>query len=250
MRFLIYLSFVCSCIKPKLNVRNILRRSNWSRKPNRGKKNKERIVKAVTRRPQKTTRNLHSCDQMNKYNNKRSFVYAKHSFLRAGFGICFVLLADFSEDRIFRRANEQMKLVYLSRSGTFSAAHRLHSSQLSNEENLALYGKCNHPHSHGHNYRVTVTVRGVPNEKTGMVVNMADMKIMLDEILQSLDIIDMYNLDIEYFSRHPSTSENLAIYIWEQFEKKLIGGYDCDLAEVKVDETEHNSAVYKGERPE
>jgi 6-pyruvoyltetrahydropterin/6-carboxytetrahydropterin synthase len=88
-------------------------------------------------------------------------------------------------------------------------------------------------------------VRGTPNEKTGMVINMADMKIILDEILQSLDHRHL-DLDIEYFSRHPSTSENLAVYIWEQFEKRLFG-YDCDLAEVKVDETEHNSAVYKGE---
>jgi 6-pyruvoyltetrahydropterin/6-carboxytetrahydropterin synthase len=138
-----------------------------------------------------------------------------------------------------------MKIVYVSRTETFSAAHRLHSVHLTAEENQAIYGKCNHPHSHGHNYRVTVTVKGPLEKHTDMVINLRDLKIMLGEVLEVLDHRHL-DIDIEYFKGRPSTAENVAIYIWEQLEEKLIN-YSCRLAEVKVDETEHNAAIYRGE---
>ncbi|XP_032565618.1 6-pyruvoyl tetrahydrobiopterin synthase isoform X2 [Chiroxiphia lanceolata] len=74
------------------------------------------------------------------------------------------------------------RLARLSRSVTFSACHRLHSKSLSDEENLKLFGKCNNPNGHGHNYKVTVTVRGQIDPVSGMVMNLTDLK----EYMQSL----------------------------------------------------------------
>ncbi len=63
--------------------------------------------------------------------------------------------------------------AYLTRRYMFSASHRLHSNAMSEEENLAIYGKCNNPHGHGHNYAVEVTVSGQVDQSTGMVCNLA-----------------------------------------------------------------------------
>ena len=65
--------------------------------------------------------------------------------------------------------------AHLTRRYKFSASHRLHSPQFSAERNLELYGKCNNPHGHGHNYKVEVTVSGQPDSETGMVCNLADL---------------------------------------------------------------------------
>jgi 6-pyruvoyltetrahydropterin/6-carboxytetrahydropterin synthase len=138
-----------------------------------------------------------------------------------------------------------MKIAYISRTETFSAAHRLHSNRLTDAENLEVYGKCNNPHSHGHNYRVTVMVKGPLEEKTDMVVNLKVLKEMMGEILQDLDHKHL-DADIDYFKDRASTSENVAIYIWERLEYKLIS-YTCNLVEVKIRETENNIAIYRGE---
>eukprot|EP00076_Gallus_gallus_P011339 XP_004948195.1 6-pyruvoyl tetrahydrobiopterin synthase isoform X4 [Gallus gallus] len=68
------------------------------------------------------------------------------------------------------------RLARLSRTASFSACHRLHSKSLSDEENLKLFGKCNNPNGHGHNYKVIVTVRGEIDPVSGMVINLTDLK--------------------------------------------------------------------------
>ncbi|MEE6510893.1 hypothetical protein FKM82_031254 [Ascaphus truei] len=68
------------------------------------------------------------------------------------------------------------RVIQISRSVTFSACHRLHSCSLSAEENKSIFGKCNNPNGHGHNYRVVVTVRGKIDPVTGMVMNLTDLK--------------------------------------------------------------------------
>ncbi|XP_045872283.1 6-pyruvoyl tetrahydrobiopterin synthase isoform X1 [Meles meles] len=88
----------------------------------------------------------------------------------------------------------------VSRLVTFSATHRLHSKSLSNEENLKLFGKCNNPNGHGHNYKVVVTVHGEIDPVTGMVMNLTDLKEYMEEaIMKPLDHKNL-DLDVPYFA--------------------------------------------------
>uniref|UniRef100_A0A8I3MYK2 6-pyruvoyl tetrahydrobiopterin synthase n=2 Tax=Canis lupus familiaris TaxID=9615 RepID=A0A8I3MYK2_CANLF len=88
----------------------------------------------------------------------------------------------------------------VSRLVSFSATHRLHSKSLSNEENLKLFGKCNNPNGHGHNYKVVVTVHGEIDPVTGMVMNLTDLKEYMEEaIMKPLDHKNL-DLDVPYFA--------------------------------------------------
>ncbi|NXM38244.1 PTPS synthase, partial [Gymnorhina tibicen] len=137
------------------------------------------------------------------------------------------------------------RLARLSRSVTFSACHRLHSKSLSAEENLKLFGKCNNPHGHGHNYKVVVTVRGEIDPVSGMVMNLTDLKEYMQEAI--MEPLDHKNLDkdVPYFSEVVSTTENVAVFIWDNLQKLLPQGI---LYKVEVHETEQNVVVYKGEQ--
>lgn len=79
-------------------------------------------------------------------------------------------------------------MVFLARRETFSASHRLHSKRLTDKENKELYGKCNNPHGHGHNYILVVTVCGEVDPTTGMVMNLTELKTIIKETV--LDILD------------------------------------------------------------
>src|SRR5437870_13595207 len=74
-----------------------------------------------------------------------------------------------------------MKMVYLTRRVSFSASHRLWSDQLTEAENYAIYEKCANPNGHGHNYVLEVTVQGTPDPRTGMVLNLTDLKSAMNE---------------------------------------------------------------------
>nr|XP_019570889.1 PREDICTED: 6-pyruvoyl tetrahydrobiopterin synthase isoform X2 [Rhinolophus sinicus] len=114
---------------------------------------------------------------------------------------------------------------------------------LSNEENLKLFGKCNNPNGHGHNYKVVVTVDGEIDPVTGMVINLTDLKGYMEEaIMKPLDHKNL-DLDVPYFADIVSTTENVAVYIWENLQKFIPVG----LYKVKVYETDNNIVVYKGE---
>lgn len=130
--------------------------------------------------------------------------------------------------------------VSLTRIESFSAAHRLHSHQLSEEENRILYGKCNNFHGHGHNYKVEVTVTGAVDETTGMIINITDLKKIIQN--KVLDLLDHKNidLDVEYFCRtkKPSTAENIALFIFEQIRQNIPSS--IELESVKLHETDKN----------
>uniref|UniRef100_A0A8C6JGE2 6-pyruvoyl tetrahydrobiopterin synthase n=2 Tax=Melopsittacus undulatus TaxID=13146 RepID=A0A8C6JGE2_MELUD len=136
------------------------------------------------------------------------------------------------------------RLARISRTVTFSACHRLHSKSLSNEENQKLFGKCNNPNGHGHNYKVIVTVHGEIDPVSGMVINLTDLKRYMQEAI--MEPLDHKNLDkdVPYFAEVVSTTENLAVFIWENLKKLLPMG---TLYKVKVYETDQNIVVYKGE---
>lgn len=135
-------------------------------------------------------------------------------------------------------------MVYLTRRDSFSAAHRLWSNELSEAENIALYDKCANPNGHGHNYILEVTVRGAPDPRTGMVLNLTALKQAMNE--QIINWVDHKNLnyDVPWLADRIPTAEILAIAFWERLERALPAGL---LYEVKLYETEHNIVSYRGE---
>nr|CAG4650606.1 EOG090X0HIM [Sida crystallina] len=137
-------------------------------------------------------------------------------------------------------------IAYLTRRETFSACHRLHSSLLSDDENKQIYSKCNNPNGHGHNYTVEVTVKGAINSQTGMVINLSDLKGFMNESI--MNVLDHKNIDkdVPYFADVVSTTENLAVFIWDSLYQVMP---DPDiLYQVKIYETDKNIMVYRGER--
>lgn len=115
-------------------------------------------------------------------------------------------------------------MIYLTRRAEFSASHYYHSLALSPEENLRLYGKCNNPHGHGHNYVLEVTVRGEIDPRSGMVVDLKQLKeVMAREVLNLLDH-RFLNEEIPVFSHVIPTTENLAVEIWRMLVSKLLFG--------------------------
>ncbi len=137
-----------------------------------------------------------------------------------------------------------MKMVYLTRRASFSASHRLWSDQLTEAENYALYEKCANSHGHGHNYVLEVTVQGMPNPRTGMVVNLTDLKHTMNE--QVVEWVDHkhLNYDVPWLEGYIPTTEVLVIKFWERLAESLPAG---KLYEVKLHETENNVASYRGE---
>lgn len=136
---------------------------------------------------------------------------------------------------------ERSSMVRLTRKYHFCTAHRLHSEHLSNEENIAIFGKCNNPFGHGHNYYLEVTVSGNPDPVTGMIENLSDIDRIVDqEIMQKFDHKHL-NLDTEEFKDLNPTSENVAVVIWDLLEPKL-----PKLFKVGLFETEKNYFEYLG----
>ena len=135
-------------------------------------------------------------------------------------------------------------MVYLTRRTSFSAAHRLWSEQLNETENIALYEKCANPNGHGHNYVLEVTVKGTPDPRTGMVLNLAELKRAIHE--QVVNWVDHkhLNYDVPWLEGSIPTTEVLAMKFWERLQRALPQGL---LYEVKLYETENNIASYRGE---
>ncbi|KAM3860059.1 6-pyruvoyl tetrahydrobiopterin synthase-like [Diretmus argenteus] len=136
------------------------------------------------------------------------------------------------------------RVAYITRVQSFSACHRLHSLHLSDEENKRVFGKCNNPNGHGHNYKVEVTVRGRIDTVTGMVMNLADLKQSIEDVIMTQLDHKHLDRDVPYFARVVSTTENLAVYIWDNMVKVLPPNL---LHQIKIHETDNNVVVYRGE---
>ena len=132
--------------------------------------------------------------------------------------------------------------AHLTRRYLFSASHRLDSPQMSAEENLATYGKCNNPHGHGHNYALEVTVSGPVDATTGMVCNLVD----LDDCVER-EVLSRYNLENlntrKEFAVTVPTTENLCIEIFEILQRSFPHAH---LERVRLEETMMNSFEYTG----
>jgi 6-pyruvoyltetrahydropterin/6-carboxytetrahydropterin synthase len=132
--------------------------------------------------------------------------------------------------------------AYLTRRYRFSASHRLHSDEFSVEENRAIYGKCNNPHGHGHNYTLEVTVSGPVDDITGMVCNLVDLDGFVErEVLSRYDLENLNTL--QEFTRNVPTTENLCVEIFEILQR---GFPHAHLERARLEETMMNSFEYAG----
>jgi len=132
--------------------------------------------------------------------------------------------------------------AHLTRRYMFSASHRLHASALTDEQNQAVYGKCNNPHGHGHNYSLEVTVSGQVSSETGMICNLVD----LDEAVhhEVLDRFDHQNLNtLAEFASLVPTTENLTELIYDILKQRF---HSAHLEKVHIEETLNNSFEYAG----
>lgn len=112
-------------------------------------------------------------------------------------------------------------MVYLTRKAEFSASHFYHSPEFSPEENRRLFGKCNNPNGHGHNYTLEVTVKGEVDQRSGFVVDLKELKdTMSREVIDAVDH-RFLNKEVPEFLHVIPTTENLAIVIWKWLESKL-----------------------------
>ena len=112
-------------------------------------------------------------------------------------------------------------MVYLTRKAEFSASHYYNNPEFTPEENRRIFGKCNNPHGHGHNYTLEVTVKGSVDSRSGFVVDLKQLKeIMHREVLDAMDH-RFLNKEVPEFATRIPTTENLAIAIWQRLESKL-----------------------------
>jgi len=134
--------------------------------------------------------------------------------------------------------------AYLTRRYWFSASHRLHSEGMSAGENQAVYGKCNNPHGHGHNYALEVTVGGQVDSRTGMVCNLVDLDGFVQEKI--LERFDHQNLNtLSEFKGVVPTTENLCVEVYGILER---GFQHARVEKIRVEETMLNSFEYAGGR--
>lgn len=134
--------------------------------------------------------------------------------------------------------------VTVSRKAHFNAAHRLYRKDWTAEQNEAVFGKCNNPNFHGHNYELIVSVTGKINPETGYVMDIKDLAdIIYEEVETQFDHKNL-NLDVPEFQDLNPTAENIVVVIWNKIRKRIVAGNDL---EVLLYETPRNFVTYKGE---
>ena len=115
-------------------------------------------------------------------------------------------------------------MVYLTRKIEFSAAHRYHNPAFSAEENRRIFGKCNNPNGHGHNYVLEVTVGGETDPKTGMVLDLKELKELMErEVMERMDHRSL-NHEVPELAGQIPTCETIAAFIWKLLEPKIRRG--------------------------
>ena len=137
-----------------------------------------------------------------------------------------------------------MPIVTVTRRLRFNAAHRVHNPALSDEENTALYGKCNNPNWHGHNYVLEVSVTGPVDERTGYVIDLGMLRAIVErEVVDQMDHRNM-NVDVPMMRGVNPTAENIVVACWRALESRVTPGR---LTRLKLWETENNYVEYAGE---
>jgi 6-pyruvoyltetrahydropterin/6-carboxytetrahydropterin synthase len=136
-----------------------------------------------------------------------------------------------------------MPIVRVTRRVHFNAAHRLHNPALSDAENARLFGRCNSPNYHGHNYELDITVQGEPDAASGYVVDLGQVRDAAQQVLDEVDHHNL-NLDVAWLQGIIPSTENLVVALWRQLAPRMPAGR---LARLVLYETPRNWAEYTGE---
>lgn len=138
-----------------------------------------------------------------------------------------------------------MKTVYITRKEHFNAAHKLWRADWSDEKNKEVFGKCSNENWHGHNYQLYVTVKGIPSEETGFVIDLKFLSVLIkDLVIEPLDHKNL-NLDVPFMKGKLASTEILVIEIWNILEGP-INAANGKLCHIKLYETENNYVDYYG----
>ena len=135
-------------------------------------------------------------------------------------------------------------MIYVTRRTQFSAAHRLFNPTWSDEQNEAIFDKCNNPKGHGHNYTLEVTVRGIPDPETGYVIDLKKLRdIIEDNVIEKVDHKHL-NYDVDFLSGIIPTAENIVLCVWQILRLHITNG---ELYSIKLFESDNNFVEYFGE---
>ncbi|MFZ4797422.1 MAG: 6-pyruvoyl trahydropterin synthase family protein [Bacteroidia bacterium] len=135
-------------------------------------------------------------------------------------------------------------MVYITRRERFNAAHKLYNPNWTEQENEDFFGKCSNKYYHGHNFELFVTIKGIANPETGMVMDLKQLKSMIkNEIVEKIDHRNL-NEDVEFMKGILPSIENIIVEIWNILEPKILNG---KLHYIKLVETENNYVEYYGE---
>jgi len=138
-----------------------------------------------------------------------------------------------------------LAICYITRKEHFNAAHRLYVDKWSEEQNVAVFGKCANKNWHGHNFTLFVTVKGTPDPDTGFIIDLKVLSELIKEkVIDKLDHNNL-NMDVDFLKGIMPSIENIVTTIWEQLEPNIIG---CKLHCIKLIETENNFVEYYGEK--
>lgn len=134
-------------------------------------------------------------------------------------------------------------MVYVTRKAHFSAAHRLFNPAFTDEQNEAIFDKCNNLRGHGHNYEIEVTVAGNPDPKTGYVIDLKKLSELIDDIILSKVDHKHLNFDVPALDGIIPTAENIALVFWKLLDPRITEG---KLYKIRVAESDNNYAEYLG----
>ncbi|GJM60017.1 6-carboxy-5,6,7,8-tetrahydropterin synthase [Persicobacter diffluens] len=152
-------------------------------------------------------------------------------------------------NELYSHAIFKSDMVYLSKDVSFCSAHKLYNDKWSKEVNEEIFGKCAHENYHGHNYDLTVTVKGEPHPETGMVMNFRDLKrVIKDELIAKVDHKNL-NIDVDFLEGKMTTAEVFIKAIWEVLAPKIVKASEgnAQLHKLKLYETRTSFAEYYGE---
>jgi 6-pyruvoyltetrahydropterin/6-carboxytetrahydropterin synthase len=145
------------------------------------------------------------------------------------------------QERSEPSVSDGLKVVF-GRRYRFAASHRLHTEELSEQENSRVFGKCNNPYGHGHNYVVEIQVSGPVDPVTGMIVNLTDLDRFVErEVIEPFDHKSL-NEDVEAFRTRVPTTENLCKEIYRRLKDFPL----AKLERVRIEETSNNAFEYAG----
>lgn len=136
-------------------------------------------------------------------------------------------------------------MIYITRQEHFNAAHRLFKPELTDEQNLEVFGKCSNPNWHGHNYSLFVTIKGEVNPETGFLINLKTLsKIINEKIIEKVDHRN-FNLEVDFMKGVLPSAENIAMEMWKQLEGTILD-HGAELHCIRLYETERNFVEYYG----